>query len=117
MRISYWILLGRMEVEESREGQVMPLLVRIRDRGALPIFTSEERAEAFLASPHMLGPAVAKEVSTSQLLEVLEVYSSIDIAKHVVSDPPPQRWDGVDMVANVIHTQDFRALLEEGRYP
>ncbi len=89
----------------------MPLVAEVRGGGALPVFTSRESAEAFLAYPHSLGLAVAKQVSPGGLVNVLELYADCGVAKYVVLNPPTQRLDRVRVVEDVKPAHYFTDLL------
>jgi hypothetical protein len=64
-----------------------PLIILVDDRGAVPLFDSEDKAEAFLASTNFGSGFEAVEVSGAGLARALE--SVKDEAGYVAINPPP----------------------------
>jgi hypothetical protein len=67
----------------------MPLTILVDDRGAVPLFDSEAKAGAFLASTDFGGNFEAVEVSGTGLARALE--SVDDEVEYVAINPPPAR--------------------------
>ena len=65
----------------------LPLAVLMDDRGAVPLFDSEDGAEAFLASTDFGADFEAVEVSRAGLTRALE--SIEDEVGYVAINPPP----------------------------
>lgn len=65
----------------------LPLTILVDDRGAVPLFDSEDRAEAFLASTDFGTDFEAVEVSRAGLARALEAVE--DEVGYVAIDPPP----------------------------
>lgn len=79
------------------EPGALPLAIRVgqgqSDRGAVPLFDSEEKARAFVASADF-GPGWEPvELSTNGLLRVLK--DCRGLVGHVALDPPPASEGGV----------------------
>ena len=66
-----------------------PLTILVDDRGAVPLFDSEERAGAFFASTDFGVGLKAVEVSEAGLVRALE--SVEDEVGYVAINPPPAR--------------------------
>jgi hypothetical protein len=64
-----------------------PLTILVDDRGAVPLFGSEDKADAFLASTDFGAGFEAVEVSGAGLARALE--SVQDEVGYVAIDPPP----------------------------
>ena len=64
-----------------------PLTILVNNRGAVPLFDSEAKAEAFLASTDFGDDLEAVEVSGAGLVRALE--SVEDEVGYVAIDPPP----------------------------
>jgi hypothetical protein len=77
------------------------------------VFGSRESAEDFLSAPHLLGPGLIMEIAMEKFAEVLEICVSFGLAEYVVFDPPPQRWDGGQMVAESTSAKDFAEYIAE----
>ncbi len=77
--------------EEATPGAV-PLMISVDERGALPLFDSAEKAEAFLSSTDFGPDWKPVEVSGAGLLAVLE--SCRGRVEHVALNPPPAREGG-----------------------
>ena len=65
----------------------LPLTILVDDRGAVPLFDSEGKADAFLASADFGADFEAVEVSGAGLARALE--SVEDEVRYVAIDPPP----------------------------
>ena len=65
----------------------LPLTILVDDRGAVPLFDSEDRAEAFIASTDFGADFEAVEVSGAGLARALE--SVEDEVGYVAVNPPP----------------------------
>ena len=65
----------------------LPLTILVDDRGAVPLFDSEGKADAFLASTDFGGDFEAVEVSGAGLARALE--SVEEEVGYVAIDPPP----------------------------
>jgi hypothetical protein len=65
----------------------LPLTVLVDDRGAVPLFDSERKAEAFLASTDFGADFEPVEVSSAGLTRALE--SVEDEVGYVAINPPP----------------------------
>lgn len=75
------------------EPDAAPLMVSVDDRPALPLFDSNEKAEAFLASADF-GPGWKPvEVSGAGLISVLE--SCRGAVDYVAVNPPPASSGGM----------------------
>lgn len=77
--------------EEATPG-AMPLMISVDDHGALPLFDSAEKAEAFLSSADFGPDWRPVEVSGAGLLAVLE--SCRHQVEYVALNPPPARAEG-----------------------
>ncbi|MDP9426164.1 MAG: hypothetical protein M3P37_09065 [Actinomycetota bacterium] len=78
--------------EEAAPG-TEPLLISVGDRGALPLFHSPEKAQAFVDSADF-GPGYKPvEVSGMGLIAVLEGLRGK--VEHVALDPPPASESGM----------------------
>ncbi len=78
--------------EEAAPG-AEPLLISVDDRGALPLFHSPEKAQAFVDSADF-GPGYKPvEVSGMGLIAVLEGLRGK--VEHVALDPPPASESGM----------------------
>ena len=78
--------------EEAAPG-AEPLLISVDDRGALPLFASAQKAQAFVDSANF-GPGYKPvEVSGMGLIAVLE--GCRGKVEHVALDPPPAREGGM----------------------
>lgn len=78
--------------EEAAPG-AEPLLISVDDRGALPLFHSAEKAQAFVDSADF-GPGYKPvEVSGMGLIAVLE--GCRGKVEHVALDPPPASESGM----------------------
>jgi hypothetical protein len=64
-----------------------PLTILVDDRGAVPLFDSEEKAKAFVASTDFGAWLVPVEVSGAGLVRALE--SVRDEVDYVAINPPP----------------------------
>lgn len=69
-----------------------PLMISVDDRGALPLFDSAEKADAFLTSTSFGPDWKPVEVSGAGLVAVLE--SCRDEVEYVALNPPPARVEG-----------------------
>ena len=65
----------------------LPLTVLVDDRGAVPLFDSEDKAEAFLASTDFGKDFEPVEVSGAGLARALE--SVEDEVEYIAINPPP----------------------------
>jgi hypothetical protein len=65
----------------------LPLTILVDDRGAVPLFDSEDRADAFLTSTNFGVSFEAVEVSNAGLTRALE--SVEDKVGYVAINPPP----------------------------
>ncbi len=70
-----------------------PLTILVDDRGAVPLFDSEAKAEAFLSSANFGPDLESVEVSDAGLIRALE--SVADEVKHVALNPPPAKEGGM----------------------
>ena len=77
--------------EEATPGAV-PLLISVGDRGALPLFDSSEKAQAFVTSTDFGPDWKPVEVSGAGLLAVLETCRGQ--VEYVALNPPPAREGG-----------------------
>ena len=77
--------------EEPSPGAT-PLMISVDERGALPLFDSAEKAQAFLDSTSFGPDSQLVELSGAGLVAVLE--SCRDQVEYVALNPPPAREDG-----------------------
>ncbi len=70
-----------------------PLTILVDDRGAVPLFDSEAKAEAFLSSTNFGLDLEPVEVSDAGLVRALE--SVGDEVAYVALNPPPAREGGM----------------------
>ena len=77
--------------EEAAPGAT-PLLIFVDERGALPLFDSAEKAQAFADSADFGSDWKPVEVSGAGLVAVLETLRGQ--VKHVAINPPPAREGG-----------------------
>ena len=97
--------------EEAAPG-AEPLMISVDERPALPLFDSNERAEAFLSSADF-GPGWKPvEVSGMGLIAVLE--SARDHVEYVALNPPPAREEG-GMKVEMGGLEELVEALEQGR--
>jgi hypothetical protein len=88
-----------------------PLAILVDDRGAVPLFDSAVKAEAFLASTD-LGPNLEPvEVSSAGLIRALE--SVEDQVEYVILNPPPAREGG--MKVRMGSLEELTEALEKSR--
>ena len=78
--------------EEAVPGAV-PLIISVDDRGALPLFDSAAKAQAFLDSTNFGPDWKPVEVSGAGLVAVLE--SVKEEVEYVALNPPPAREGGM----------------------
>jgi hypothetical protein len=64
-----------------------PLAILVDDRGAVPLFGSEARAQDFLAATDLGSDLEPVEVSRAGLIRAL--VSVADVVEYVALDPPP----------------------------
>ena len=97
--------------EEAAPG-ADPLAISVDDRPALPLFGSNERAEAFLASTDF-GPGYKPvEVSGAGLLAVLE--GCRGRLEYVALDPPPAA-EGGGMKVEMGDLEELIEALQSGQ--
>jgi hypothetical protein len=85
---SPYVLLFEEMVPDAR-----PLAILVDERGAVPLFDSAAKAEAFLASTDV-GPNLEPvEVSSAGLIRALE--SVGDEVEYVALNPPPAKEGGM----------------------
>ncbi|MCA1727913.1 MAG: hypothetical protein LC751_00425 [Actinobacteria bacterium] len=77
---------------EEAEPGAEPLMISVDERGALPLFDSAEKAEAFLYSTSFGAGWKPVEVSGAGLVAVLE--SCRGEVEYVALNPPPAREGG-----------------------
>ena len=70
-----------------------PLAILVDDRGAVPLFGSEARAQDFLAATDLGSDLEPVEVSRAGLIRALE--SVADEVEYVALDPPPAAEGGM----------------------
>ena len=70
-----------------------PLAILVDDRGAVPLFGSEARAQDFLAATDLGSDFEPVEVSRAGLIRALE--SVADEVEFVALDPPPAAEGGM----------------------
>ncbi len=96
--------------EEAAPG-AEPLMISVDDRPALPLFDSNEKAEAFLSSADF-GPGWKPvEVSGMGLIAVLE--SVRDHVEYVALNPPPASEGGMRVEMGGL--EELIEALEQGR--
>lgn len=78
--------------ETSDESRSNPLTVAAAGRGALPLFTSAERARDFLRSADFGGSWEPVQVSPEALVAALEEHRGL--VEYVAHDPPPAGGGG-----------------------
>ncbi|CAA9457624.1 MAG: hypothetical protein AVDCRST_MAG28-2747 [uncultured Rubrobacteraceae bacterium] len=78
--------------EEAAPLPAPPLLISVDGRGALPLFDSAEKADAFLASADFGPDWKPVKVSGAGLVAVLE--SCRGQVEYVALSPPPAREEG-----------------------
>ena len=83
-----YVLLFEEVVPDAR-----PLAVLVGDRGAVPLFDSAAKAEAFLISTNVGLNLEPVEVSSAGLIRALE--SVGDEVEYVALNPPPAREGGM----------------------
>ena len=88
-----------------------PLAVMVDDRGAVPLFNSRDKAEAFLDSTSFGRGLEPVDVSAAGLIRALE--SVEDEVEYVALDPPPARAGG--MRVRMGSLPELIAALEESR--
>lgn len=71
----------------------LPLVILVDDKAAVPLFDSEESAQAFLASTGFGAEMEAVEVSKAGLIRALEAVR--DHADYVALNPPPAKQGGM----------------------
>ncbi len=78
--------------EEASPGAT-PLMISVDERGALPLFDSAEKAQAFLDSTNFGPDWKPVEISGAGLVAVLE--SCRDQVEYVALNPPPASAGGM----------------------
>ena len=73
--------------------EALPLVILVDDRPAVPLFSSEARAEDFLASADFGADLEAVDVSKAGLIRALEAVR--EHADYVALDPPPAARGGM----------------------
>lgn len=73
--------------EASDDNRDRPLTIAAADRGAIPLFTSAERARDFLASTDFGDHWEPVQVSPEALVAALEAHRGL--VEYVAHDPPP----------------------------
>lgn len=98
--------------EASDESRSQPLTVEAAGRGAIPLFTSAERARNFLASTDFGADWEPAQVSVERLVEILEAHRGL--VEYVAHDPPPAGEGGMKVrVGKLADLSD--ALRERAR--
>ena len=77
---------------EEAVPDAVPLMISIADRGALPLFDSAAKAQAFLDSTNFGPNWKPVEVSGAGLVAILE--SVREEIEYVALNPPPARAEG-----------------------
>ena len=88
-----------------------PLAILVGERGAVPLFDSVAKAEAFLASTDLGQEFEPVEVSSAGLIRALE--SVGDEVKYVALNPPPAKEGG--MRARMGSLRELADALETSR--
>lgn len=96
---------------EDGDAASLPLAVMISDRSAVPLFDSNDKAEAFLSSISLHGEFSPVEVSTSALIATLETVR--DEVEYVAINPPPESEGG--MRVRMGSLPELIEALREGR--
>jgi hypothetical protein len=97
--------------EEAAPGAT-PLMISVDYRGALPLFDSPQKAEAFLSSTDF-GPGWKPvEVSQAGLVTVLE--SCRGQVEYVALNPPPAR-EGGGMLVEMGSLEELLEAFEQSR--
>ncbi len=78
-----------------------PLAITVGERGAVPLFDSAEKAEAFLASTSFGTDLEPVEVSGAGLIRALE--SVVDQVEYVALNPPPATEGGMRVRMGNLH--------------
>lgn len=97
--------------EEAAPGAT-PLMISVDHRGALPLFDSLEKAEAFLSSTDFGPEWRPVEVSQAGLITVLE--SCRDKVEYVALNPPPAR-EGGGMKVEMGSLEELIEAFEQSR--
>lgn len=64
-----------------------PLTIAVADKGAIPLFSSAQRARDFLSSTDFDSVWESTQVSVERLVETLEAHR--ELVEYVAHDPPP----------------------------
>ncbi len=96
---------------ESGDSGSLPLAVMVSDRGAVPLFNSKEKAEAFLKSTELGDEFSPVEVSAARLVETLEMVR--EQVEFVAINPPPAGEGG--MKVRMGGLAELIEALREGR--
>ena len=91
-----YVLLFEEEVPGAR-----PLATTVGERGAVPLFDSSAKAEAFLASTGFGPDLEPVEVSSAGLIRALE--SVKDRVEYVALNPPPAKEGGMKVRVGSLH--------------
>jgi hypothetical protein len=78
-----------------------PLAITVGERGAVPLFDSSAKAEAFLASTGFGPDLEPVEVSSAGLIRALE--SVADRVEYVALNPPPAKEGGMKVRVGSLH--------------
>ncbi len=78
-----------------------PLAITVGERGAVPLFDSAKKAEAFLASTSFGTDLEPVEVSGAGLIRALE--SVVDQVEYVALNPPPATEGGMRVRMGNLH--------------
>lgn len=98
--------------EASDETRSQPLTVAAAGRGAIPLFTSAERARDFLSSTDFGADWEPAQVSPEKLVTMLEAHR--DLVDYVAHDPPPAGEGGMKVRMGKL-TELSDALRERAR--
>jgi hypothetical protein len=80
----------------------------------LPTFGDREGVEAFLESPNMDVPGVAREVPFSAFADLLDFCAQYRRAEFVLVDPsPPHFWGSGDERGEVLRISELVEVLRE----
>jgi hypothetical protein len=80
-------------VLDASESGDRPLTITAADRGAIPLFSSAQRARGFLDSTDFGAGWEPVEVSVERLVQALEAHRGL--VEYVAHDPPPAGGEGV----------------------
>lgn len=96
---------------EGGDADSLPLAMAISGRGAIPLFDSKEKAEAFLGSTKLEGGFSPAEVSTAGLIGTLGAVA--EQVEYVAINPPPESEGG--MKVRMGSLPELIEALREGR--